>query len=344
VTSDDGVRHGDEAPPEPTADAPPRATWTSTAPQAPWCPDDWRGALQRAAPGLFLPDESAHQPHADAIGSRLSADGWTVVLASRRGRVHAHRGEHREDAGSVLHFAGGWCVAVADGAGSAPWSRLGSAIATHAVTHALREALAHGQAPADALAPALQAAARMAHDALRTFARDCELALRDLRTTLLVTTLHRGHVGVMQVGDGAMALLMHGERVVHPHTAATGDYSGEVSHFLPDDGALEVLEGSISVHDGDALQGVLLASDGVDDPWYPFTRRAAALYATLLHGWREQWAPAGFVPAWRTSVLDADDPVHALTEWLAFEQRGENDDRTLCVVRRDGTSWPDTAA
>jgi hypothetical protein len=31
-------------------------------------------------------------------------------------------------------------------------------------------------------------------------------------------------------------------------------------------------------------------------------------------------------------VLGAADPVHALAEWLAFEKRGENDDRTLCLA------------
>jgi hypothetical protein len=31
-------------------------------------------------------------------------------------------------------------------------------------------------------------------------------------------------------------------------------------------------------------------------------------------------------------VLQATDPGQALAEWLTFEKRGENDDRTLCVV------------
>ena len=93
----------------------------------------------------------------------------------------------------MLLFEHGWCAAVADGAGSATYSRLGAAIATHVATHAVREALQHGRAdtaePA-LLGRALQAGATAANDALRTFATHCGLALRDLRTTLLVAALH----------------------------------------------------------------------------------------------------------------------------------------------------------
>jgi hypothetical protein len=32
-------------------------------------------------------------------------------------------------------------------------------------------------------------------------------------------------------------------------------------------------------------------------------------------------------------VLASDTPGEALLHWLAFEKRGENDDRTLAVVR-----------
>jgi hypothetical protein len=147
----------------------------------------------------------------------------------------------------------------------------------------------------------------------------------------------------MQVGDGAMALLHTDGSITHPHAAATGDYSGEVAHFLPDDGAVEQLQQSVSVHEAGSLAGALVASDGVDDPWYPFTRHAGPLFTQLLHGTPENAAvPNGYLPSWRGSVLDAADPVDALMSWLAFEKRGENDDRTLCVIRCAHRSGPTT--
>ncbi|MCE2900602.1 MAG: protein phosphatase 2C domain-containing protein [Gemmatimonas sp.] len=319
-------------------EAPPRAVWTSLAPAVPWCPAEWIGHLEAVAPGLAT--AVATTEAGEAVGDRLAAHGWTLVMASRRGRLHAHRGDHREDAGAISGMPSGWCAAVADGAGSAAWSRLGAAMATHVFTHAVRAELATGGRAGDTLATAMQRAADATNRALRDFASRSGLALRDLRTTLLSVALHQGSLAVMQVGDGAMALLHTGRVVIHPHAAATGDYSGEVTHFLPDDGAVEHLRQSLAVRDADDCVGVVLATDGVDDPYYPFTRHVGSLYAQLLHGTTaETPLPAGLVPVRQAPVFDAPDPVRALSEWLAFEKRGENDDRTLCVIRRDGTSW-----
>ena len=84
---------------------------------------------------------------------------------------------------------------------------------------------------------------------------------------------------------------------------------------------------------------VTVATDGVEDPWYPFTRHAGPLYTQLLHGVGDTVSAGGVTSSHRAPVLTAPDPVHALIEWLAFEKRGENDDRTLCVIRQDGVAW-----
>lgn len=327
----------------PTMPEPPsRPVWTTQVPETPWCPEAWREHLEAVAPGLFesgsasVPARGARgASYGEAIGSRLTSDGWSLVLSSRRGRLHAHRGEHREDAGALLHFADGWVAAVADGAGSAPWSRLGSALATHVVTHALREALQHGRAPALPLLPALREASAATQRAMRQFADAAGIPYKALRTTLLVVAWHGHAIGVLQVGDGAMVLRRTDGTLVHPHAAATGDFSGEVTHFLPDDGALEELVESAAVHGADEVMAVLIASDGVEDPWYPFTRHATTLFEALTRGAPDAAVlPSGLIPAWPGSVTQAADPVHALAEWLAFEKRGENDDRTLCLIQR----------
>ncbi|WP_396206822.1 PP2C family serine/threonine-protein phosphatase [Gemmatimonas sp.] len=317
------------------AEPPPRPIWNALAPTAPWCPDEWREHLEAVAPGLFATG-SAAAVH-EATGTHTRAEGWSLLLGSRRGRLHAHRGDHREDAGHLVHFSRGWCAAVADGAGSATYSRLGAAIATVTLTHALRDAVQHGHAARDALGPAMRHAAQMANDRLQEFAARVGIALRDLRTTLLVAAWHDGMLAVMQVGDGAMAVVHTDGALSHPFTAATGDFSGEVTHFLPDDGALDVLQSSLRVQTGDHVSGVLLASDGVEDPWYPFTRHAHVLVTTLRDGIAgETPLPTALIPVFTGSVLRAADPLHALTEWLAFEKRGENDDRTLCLATASG--------
>lgn len=329
-----------DTPPVVETTEPPRAVWTVTPPSTPWCPAEWSAHLDAVAPGLVRPDE--HGPLAEATGTRAARDGWSLLVASRRGRLHAHRGDHREDAGQLLLFDHGWCAAVADGAGSATYSRLGAAIATHVATHTVREALQHGHADTaqpSLLGRALEAGATAANHALRDFATKCGLALRDLRTTLLVAAHHGGRIGLLQVGDGASACLNANGTVSQPLSGPITEFSGEVAHFLPDDGAIEQLVQSLVIRDATHCAALILATDGVEDPWYPFTRHAGPLYTQLLHGVSDAVSLNGVTSSHRAPVLTAPDPVHALIEWLAFEKRGENDDRTLCVIRQDGITW-----
>lgn len=325
-----------------------RPVWTVVAPSVPWCPDEWREHLEAIAPGVTI-GHGAPQ-HEEAVGTQAVQNGWDVLLASRRGRLHAHRGEHREDAGTVLPCEHGWCAAVADGAGSAPYSRLGAAIAVHAVTRALRELLrapprAGDVLPATAIHTALLTAASDVQQAMQTFADRTGCAPRALRTTLLVAALHHDDIGLLQVGDGGIVWLHDDGRTSQPMQGDAGEFSGEVAHFLPDAGALARLQQSVLVQPAAGCAAVLLASDGVEDPWYPLPRHAATLYRQLQHGVSSEHATTANVsPARTTSVLNAPDPVRALVEWLSFEKRGENDDRTLCVATRVGSVWAPLAA
>jgi hypothetical protein len=179
----------------------------------------------------------------------------------------------------------------------------------------------------------MQLAASAANEAMRRFAGLARIALRDLRTTLLVVVAHGSALATMQVGDGAIALVSADQSVQLPQAGDSGEFSGEVTHFLPDDGAVERLRLSIAVRDAQPHVAVIAASDGVDDPWYPFARHASSLFTQLRDGVDESNAnAAGVSQSWRGPVLRALDPVHATMEWLAFEKRGENDDRTLFVA------------
>jgi hypothetical protein len=318
-----------------TPTAPPRATWTTRDVEVPWCPPEWIAALDTIAPGLSrerLADDT------ESVGQQLLTDGWSLLFGSRRGRLHAHRGDHGEDAGAVATIADGWVAAVADGAGSAPWSRLGSALAVHLIIRSVADALTvpretHGSP----LAAAMRDAAAATQHRLAEFATAVGIAPREMRTTLIVVCCKHREIGVMQVGDGAVALRHRNGTMQHPLAAATGDFSGEVAFFLPDDGALEQLQGSITILPEAEVESVVLATDGVDDPWYPFTRYAGVLIDVLRRGIIDDAVlPPGFSASRRDSVTNAIDPATALLDWLRFEKRGENDDRTLCLIERRG--------
>ncbi len=57
---------------------------------------------------------------------KSGAEGWVLLGASRRGKLHAHEGAYREDE-FAFASANGWnFAAIADGAGSRPMARVGA--------------------------------------------------------------------------------------------------------------------------------------------------------------------------------------------------------------------------
>lgn len=316
-----------------TDDAPVRATWTVQPPAGPWCPPEWLQHLRQVAPGFVPPDADAGQD--DAATLAMTQETWQLVAASRRGRLHAHRGEHREDAAAVqLLHGGGWCAAVADGAGSAEQSRIGAALAVFTATNSCNSVFAHAAAavPLDGL---LNVLAGAAHEALAMFAELAGIPRRALRTTLLLAVCRNDTLCFAHVGDGGVVLLHTSGEVSVPTTGHAGEFSGEVAHFLPDDGAVEAMMASVTLRPAHDVAGVLLATDGVEDPWYPLTRTAPALFAQLVDGVSDENATgAGVTQTMRGAVLASAQPADAIARWLAFEKRGENDDRTLFVAVR----------
>jgi hypothetical protein len=87
----------------------------------------------------------------------------------------------------------------------------------------------------------------------------------------------------------------------------------------------------------DGVADVLVATDGVEDPFYPIPRTGPALFAQLdggvaapLDGFQRQSAHG---PVLGDGVPGAVAAARLL-EWLAFEKRGENDDRTAVLLSR----------
>lgn len=78
----------------------------------------------------------------DFIAPTAENSDKAIIAASKRGRSHAHEGKPRDDHFSINVTEEGWYVAVvADGAGSAPFSREGSRIACETVSRVCQNQL-----------------------------------------------------------------------------------------------------------------------------------------------------------------------------------------------------------
>ncbi len=317
------------------------ATWTVKSPLEPWCPPEIEAAIatvvgRETIERLRARSTTVTSSHgSDVMESALSpvyhmtSSAWTVVGAARRGRRHAHVGAWCEDAVFVHLGASRGVLVVADGAGSAAWSRLGSAMAVDMVGAALRDVPLLDE-------PAMHGAIEAALDGLVRCASAMNVPPRMLRTTLLAVAWEPNDSGgvrliTTQVGDGVLVLAHADGRITQPAAGDAGEWSGEVHCFLPDDETMARARAATVVHDILDLIGVLLVTDGVEDALYPFARHAPAVLSQLVHG---ATAPLGTLTAQPVtpSVMTSHAPGLTLLEWLSFEKRGENDDRTLAVA------------
>lgn len=135
-----------------------------------------------------------------------------------------------------------------------------------------------------------------------------------------------------------MLVLAHADgRITQPSIGDAGEWSGEVHCFLPDDETMSRARAATRSYTVSDLAAVLLVTDGVEDALYPFPRHAPSLLSQLVHG--VQHPLTGLTAqALMPPVFSAANPGSALLDWLGFEKRGENDDRTLAVALHHSAS------
>jgi len=285
-----------------------------------------------------------------------------ILAASVRGRSHENSGAFREDDFHFGHDAEKkWTVvAVSDGAGSAPLSRLGSKLATETSVFSLLEALEEAAdeieiAIADAtedpkertskllaagksllLGPVGQAAFK-ASKAIQNKATELEVEEKALAATLMFAAVRRiGDeilVASYWIGDGGAALLdpttghldLLGE-------ADSGEYSGQTRFLLssefPQETPWAAIQKRFRIHCVPASAVLLLMTDGVSDPKFG-TDNALRDPARWQSFWEHELAEQFSVEA------PSEELALKLEEYLQFWSQGEHDDRTMALVY-----WP----
>jgi len=297
------------------------ATWTARDADVSWCPASLREALDAG----FVLAAGAEPRTIDA-----RAAGWQVTGAGVRGRSHAHRGEHRDDALAIASRDDVLVLAVADGAGSSALSRIGAAVtAQFAVENTLtRLAAATDGTSLSQLGTAMAYAVHDAALRLHELAGLAACAPTALRTTVIIAAIMGETMLVSQVGDGAVLVQRRDGGVVRVGATRETAWAGEVTCFVPD--ACSMVQAAelrqVSLAD---VALVALMTDGVDDPFHPLEQSAAQLVAQWREGTRDAIGTARQPDA--PPVLGN---VDALLRWLSFEQRGEVDDRTLLLAWR----------
>jgi serine/threonine protein phosphatase PrpC len=196
-------------------------------------------------------------------------------------------------------------LVLADGAGSAEFSRLGSSIAVATVCESLGASLARGLAPEAALIAAAEASLK----ALTTIAERQGIAFKSLYTTLLVAMMRGRDAYTLHIGDGLIAasdteggwqVLSRGDE---------GEFSNQ-THFI-DVNTVAAVHSRVQHHALAPTATLWAMTDGVSDAFLADAHQ-----------------PQAFLQQFGV-VQSAEQLLAALDFW----QPGCHDDATLALVR-----------
>ena len=295
----------------------------------------------------------------DSASATLTIADRKVVVASNRGRSHAHEGKFRDDDFKVASLNGtGWSiVAVADGAGGSKYSRKGSFIACNAAVQYFQEKLspdefvelesvivANGASNTEETGKALSAlvmahmgkAAHHAHTSIAAEAEKQLAAVKDYSTTLIFALIKKFDFGYFissfWVGDGGIAIYdREGGEVALLGIPDAGEFAGQTRFItMPDIFTSPNFYKRIFVRTVPRFTALVLMTDGITDPKFGTD---AAL--SRIEKWNEFWADLGGTndDRARVSFDPANDAIEKeLLYWMDFWSPGNHDDRTLALV------------
>lgn len=302
--------------------------------------------------------DSAHIRVESVDGSKRKE----IVAASRRGRSHAQEGKPRDDHFAVDHCrqSDWYILAVADGAGSAKYSRKGSEVACNAAMEHCKSLLIDNpdfeaairayEADRDntdkrtdltrQVIDIIYKGAMKAHEAVKKVAAaNADSKLRDFATTLMFAICKKYDFGwfiaSFWVGDGAMAIYDEANSTVKLlGTPDEGEFSGQ-TRFLTMPEIFrdpEVVQKRLRMAIVPDFTALYLMTDGVSDPMFETDRnlndyeRWKEFHDTLKTGF-----PKDDIPG--VDLIDHNkDTESQLLRWLDFWSPGNHDDRTIAIL------------
>lgn len=299
-----------------------------------------------------------HDPAApfakDDEDSGVSRGDLLCVAASKRGRSHAREGLFRDDDFALWTGGpGGWNIAVvADGAGSAKYSRRGSQIAVRTIVRDLPALLEeHLTGQIDGLVAehlkgvegaddrirvqlyrSLTSVAFKAAKAIRDEATRVEERASAFSTTLVLSVARKGphgwFIAGFSIGDGGAAVFDLPSRTVKPLTIAdSGEFAGQ-TRFLQEAefaAGYEEVAKRLFFDVRDGFTAVLAMTDGITDPKFP-TDSAFASADVWCSFWETDLS--------QSVLLDPENQAieRELLAWLDFWSPGNHDDRTIAIM------------
>ncbi|MDR2410444.1 MAG: protein phosphatase 2C domain-containing protein [Bacteroidales bacterium] len=274
-----------------------------------------------------------------------------MLAASQRGRSHAIEGKPRDD-DFALYFDKNtkwYIMVVADGAGSAPFSRKGSEIACQTVINVCKEKIVEKRKDfikfkskekrkeiGTILQEIISNAIFQAHKEIEIEAKEKGKSIKDYSTTLLVSLCKKFEygwfVGAWWVGDGGIGIY----RKDPPYlkilgTPDGGEFAGQTRFLtMPEIIKKELyIRMHFDIVEGD-FTALILMTDGVTDSKFETDANL-----NKIEKWDELWDDLNGNNEDKIKVDFSDDNEQLsdqLLEWLNFWSKGNHDDRTIAIL------------
>lgn len=333
---------------------------------------DEKDLLQRKFPIAINPDPRTlwkdvptpedieyYQPDRDHTYVKVEArDGIPqkdIVAASQRGRSHAHEGNPRDDHFRVeyLEDCGWYVMAVADGAGSAKYSRKGSWLACdtsveHCKSYFSDEKSLHdfeeyittynGEANdeyrkllGDSIHQLIGNAAFKSYKAIEAEAVSKGVPIKNYATTLLLAVCKKFDFGwfvaSFWVGDGAMCIYDKERKYFKLlGTPDEGEFAGQTRFLTMPEIFRDATSfyGRLKFSIEQDFTALMLMTDGVSDPMFETDANL-----NKIEKWDALWENI-------TKVVkltdDNTESQYQLMQWLDFWSQGNHDDRTIAIL------------
>ncbi|RIY37554.1 hypothetical protein CKY20_02315 [Capnocytophaga canis] len=278
-----------------------------------------------------------------------------IVIASKRGRSHAHEGTTRDDHFATQKLYDGWeIVAVADGAGSAKFARKGSEIATtficdrfnnENIIKSISDLVASfykEETPQPDIKSSifnlLYKEVVSLYNYLNEFVSKEEISMKDLNTTLIFALVKKFEFGyvILTFGVGDCPICVVNEEkseVKLLNKLDVGEYGGgtrfiTMSEIFTNQGAFPMSH-RFGIHRIENFSKLFLMTDGIYDPKF------------VVESKLEYW------DTWKNFLLDIDgqnedktkvdftnetEIKYQLLKWMDFWSKGNHDDRTLAII------------
>lgn len=278
-----------------------------------------------------------------------------IVVASQRGRSHANEGNPRDDHYNVKYLdnSGWYIMAVADGAGSAKYSRKGSVLACDAaVSHCEKFLSDEGGLKAfeadidsyqkegspasqkkmgDSIYQLVGQAAFSGYKAIETESTNHQSPMKDYSTTLLLSVCKRFEFGwfvaSFWVGDGAMCIYDKDRQYFKLlGSPDEGEFAGQ-TRFLTMPIIFKDAKsfyGRLRFSVEQDFTALMLMTDGVSDPMFETDANL-----NRIEKWNELYEN---ITKEVQLVDDNEKSKDQLLRWLDFWSKGNHDDRTIAIL------------